>query len=126
MRKFARYAALGHRSDPGSGRTDERQDTIGAYTDALALRFARDGGYAKKAIEIMDAWSATITDHTDSTIDAPLTAAATARRLGGAGSAGAGSAERVQRVRARRRRGNPLGFPPRCLRRSFGRGHSPS
>ena len=60
----------GSSSNPNRGCTDERQDAIAAYTDALAWYFTRDSRYAKKAIEIMDAWSATITDHTNS--NAPL------------------------------------------------------
>ncbi|MFD8870109.1 alginate lyase family protein [Streptomyces sp. NPDC059590] len=57
-------------SDPNYGCTDERQDAIAAYTHALAWYVTRDDRYAKKAIEIMDAWSATIKDHTNS--NAPL------------------------------------------------------
>jgi hypothetical protein len=60
----------GSSSNPNYGCTDERQDAIAAYTDALAWYFTRDSRYAKKAIEIMDAWSAVITDHTNS--NAPL------------------------------------------------------
>ncbi|MER7787107.1 alginate lyase family protein [Streptomyces sp. NPDC097640] len=60
----------GSSSNPNNGCTDERQDAIAAYTDALAWYFTRDSRYAKKSIEIMDAWSATITDHTNS--NAPL------------------------------------------------------
>jgi len=60
----------GSSSNPNYGCTDERQDAIAAYTDALAWYFTRDSRYAKKSIEIMDAWSATITDHTNS--NAPL------------------------------------------------------
>ncbi|MGV4981039.1 alginate lyase family protein [Streptomyces sp. NRAIS4] len=57
-------------SDPNHGCTDEREDAIAAYTDALAWYITRDERYAKKAIELMDAWSATLTDHTNS--NAPL------------------------------------------------------
>ncbi|MER5428597.1 alginate lyase family protein [Streptomyces sp. NPDC002588] len=60
----------GSSSNPNYGCTDERQDAIAAYTDALAWYFTRDSRYAKKSIEIMDAWSATITDHTNT--NAPL------------------------------------------------------
>ncbi|MGY0064637.1 alginate lyase family protein [Streptomyces sp. LZ34] len=60
----------GSSSNPNYGCTDERQDAIAAYTNALAWYFTRDNRYAKKSIEIMDAWSATITDHTNS--NAPL------------------------------------------------------
>ncbi|QYX75317.1 alginate lyase family protein [Streptomyces akebiae] len=60
----------GSSSNPNNGCTDERQDAIAAYTQALAWYFTRDSRYARKSIEIMDAWSATITDHTNS--NAPL------------------------------------------------------
>ncbi|MVU79893.1 hypothetical protein GPX89_21945 [Nocardia sp. ET3-3] len=76
------YAALDHvpvpravvdcgsYSKPDNGCTDERKDAVSAYTDALAWYLTGDGRYADKAIEIMDAWSGTITDHTNS--NAPL------------------------------------------------------
>ena len=57
-------------SNPNLGCTDEREDAIAAYTDALAWYLTQDDRYAKKAIELMDAWSATITNHTNS--NAPL------------------------------------------------------
>ncbi|MFJ3309282.1 alginate lyase family protein [Streptomyces sp. NPDC086549] len=57
-------------SNPNYGCTDEREDAIAAYTDALAWYISRDARYAQKAIQIMDAWSATITGHTNS--NAPL------------------------------------------------------
>ncbi|MEV5878264.1 alginate lyase family protein [Streptomyces sp. NPDC052101] len=57
-------------SNPNHGCTDEREDAIAAYTDALAWYVTRDDRYAKKAIELMDAWSATLMDHTGS--NAPL------------------------------------------------------
>ncbi|RZQ60518.1 alginate lyase family protein [Amycolatopsis suaedae] len=57
-------------SKPNLGCTDERQDAIAAYTMALAWYITRDSRYAAKAISIMDAWSATIRDHTNS--NAPL------------------------------------------------------
>ncbi|MFE2062813.1 alginate lyase family protein [Streptomyces sp. NPDC059467] len=57
-------------SDPDYGCTDEREDAIAAYTDALAWYITKDARYAEKAIQIMDAWSATITGHTNS--NAPL------------------------------------------------------
>ncbi|MEU5347861.1 alginate lyase family protein [Streptomyces sp. NPDC020766] len=57
-------------SNPNNGCTDEREDAIAAYTQALAWYVTRDARYAKKAIELMDAWSATIRDHTNS--NAPL------------------------------------------------------
>jgi hypothetical protein len=60
----------GSYSNPNNGCTDEREDAIAAYTNALAWYITRDAGYAQKAIQLMDAWSATITDHTNS--NAPL------------------------------------------------------
>ncbi|MFD3451328.1 alginate lyase family protein [Streptomyces sp. NPDC058691] len=60
----------GSYSNPNYGCTDEREDAIAAYTNALAWYITRDTKYATKAIQLMDAWSATITDHTNS--NAPL------------------------------------------------------
>ncbi|MGI5378791.1 alginate lyase family protein [Streptomyces sp. CA-251387] len=60
----------GSYSNPNHGCTDEREDAIAAYTQALAWYVTRDERYAKKAIELMDAWSAVIKDHTNS--NAPL------------------------------------------------------
>ncbi|MGV9251103.1 alginate lyase family protein [Streptomyces sp. NPDC003697] len=60
----------GSYSNPNLGCTDEREDALAAYTDALAWYITRDARYARKAIEIMDAWSAVITSHTGS--NAPL------------------------------------------------------
>ncbi|APE25925.1 MULTISPECIES: alginate lyase family protein [Streptomyces] len=60
----------GSYSNPNNGCTDEREDAIAAYTLSLAWYVTRDSRYAQKAIEIMDAWSAVITDHTNS--NAPL------------------------------------------------------
>lgn len=54
----------GQSSNPNNGCTDERQDAIAAYTDALAWAISGDDRYAKKSIQIMDAWSSTITSHT--------------------------------------------------------------
>ncbi|AQU66463.1 alginate lyase family protein [Streptomyces niveus] len=60
----------GSYSNPNNGCTDEREDAIAAYTTALAWYINRDDRYAKKSIELMDAWSNTIRDHTNS--NAPL------------------------------------------------------
>ena len=57
-------------SNPNNGCTDEREDAIAAYTDALVWYISGDARYAEKAIALMDAWSATITNHTNS--NAPL------------------------------------------------------
>ncbi|XHM95820.1 alginate lyase family protein [Peterkaempfera sp. SMS 1(5)a] len=60
----------GSYSNPNYGCTDEREDAIAAYTDALAWYITQDSRYAQKAIQIMDAWSGVITSHTNS--NAPL------------------------------------------------------
>lgn len=60
----------GSYSNPNLGCTDEREDAIAAYTHALAWYVTGDARYAKKSIELMDAWSARIKDHTNS--NAPL------------------------------------------------------
>lgn len=60
----------GSYSNPNYGCTDEREDAIAAYTQALAWYITRDERHARKAIELMDAWSAVIQDHTNS--NAPL------------------------------------------------------
>ncbi|GAA4017417.1 alginate lyase family protein [Streptomyces plumbiresistens] len=60
----------GSYSNPNHGCTDEREDAIAAYTHALAWYVTRDERHAKKAVELMDAWSAVIKDHTNS--NAPL------------------------------------------------------
>lgn len=60
-------------SVPNNGCTDEREDAIAAYTQALAWYITGDERYARKSIELMDAWSGTITSHTNS--NAPLQSA---------------------------------------------------
>ncbi|WP_428935556.1 alginate lyase family protein [Streptomyces sp. ACT015] len=60
----------GSYSNPNYGCTDEREDAIAAYTDAIAWYITRDERYAKKSIALMDAWSAVIKEHTNS--NAPL------------------------------------------------------
>ncbi|MDP9793729.1 hypothetical protein J2S43_002241 [Catenuloplanes nepalensis] len=62
----------GSYSRPNNGCTDEREDAIAAYTLALAWYVTRDDRYAAKAIEIMDAWSAVLSEHSNS--NAPLQA----------------------------------------------------
>ncbi len=57
-------------SNPNYGCTDEREDALAAYTDALAWYITGDARYAQKSIALMDAWSAVITNHTNS--NAPL------------------------------------------------------
>ncbi|MFI5890346.1 alginate lyase family protein [Actinoplanes sp. NPDC051513] len=60
----------GSYSNPNNGCTDEREDAIAAYTDALAWYITGNAAYAQKSIALMDAWSATIASHTNS--NAPL------------------------------------------------------
>ncbi|MEU1594103.1 alginate lyase family protein [Streptomyces sp. NPDC005708] len=60
----------GSYSNPDYGCTDEREDAIAAYSDALAWYITRDDRYAQKSIQLMDAWSAVIKEHTNS--NAPL------------------------------------------------------
>ncbi|HZM79306.1 MAG TPA: alginate lyase family protein [Candidatus Limnocylindrales bacterium] len=60
----------GPSSNPNLGCSDEREDAIAAYTHALRWYVTGDSRYAIKAIEIMDAWSGTISDHINS--NAPL------------------------------------------------------
>jgi hypothetical protein len=60
----------GPSSNPNFGCSDERDDAIAAYTHALRWYITGDRRYADKAVQIMDAWSAVITDHTNS--NAPL------------------------------------------------------
>jgi hypothetical protein len=60
----------GSTSNPNFGCSDERQDAIAAYADALTWYVTKDSRYAAEAIKIMDAWSATLKNHTNS--NAPL------------------------------------------------------
>jgi hypothetical protein len=55
----------GYFSDPNFGCNDEFNDATAAYSHALAWYFSGDSRHAKKAVEYMDAWSGTITDHTN-------------------------------------------------------------
>jgi hypothetical protein len=56
----------GSYSKPNIGCTDEREDAIAAYTDALAWYLTGNAAYAQKSIALMDAWSSTIKSHTNS------------------------------------------------------------
>lgn len=60
----------GPSSNPNNGCSDERNDAIAAYTHAVQWYITRDDRYAKKAIQIMDAWSTVLKDHTNT--NAPL------------------------------------------------------
>jgi hypothetical protein len=77
----------GSYSNPNYGCTDEREDAIAAYTDSLAWYITRNADYADKAIELMDAWSGTLQEHTNS--NAPL-------QTGWAGSSWAKAAEIIK------------------------------
>ena len=60
----------GPASKPNLGCSDERQDANAAYAQSLLWFMTRDAKHATKAIELMDAWSATIKGHTNH--NAPL------------------------------------------------------
>lgn len=77
----------GSYSNPNIGCTNERQDAIAAYTDALAFYISGNAAYAQESIKLMDAWSNTITGHTDS--NAPL-------QTGWAGSSWARAGELIR------------------------------
>jgi hypothetical protein len=53
----------GSNSNPDLGCKSEQSDVAAAYTDALLWYFTGDEAYAKKAIEIMNAWSAVLKTH---------------------------------------------------------------
>jgi hypothetical protein len=74
-------------SDPNIGCTNEREDAIAAYTDALAFYISGNAAYAQESIKLMDAWSNTITSHTNS--NAPL-------QTGWAGSSWARAGELIR------------------------------
>ncbi|MFJ9843198.1 alginate lyase family protein [Kitasatospora sp. NPDC101155] len=80
--RASRYASLdwqprpradvecGSSSHPNNGCSDERDDAMAAYAHALQWVLTKDQRYADKAIQIMDAWSGVIQEHTNS--NAPL------------------------------------------------------
>jgi Alginate lyase len=63
-------------SNPDIGCTAEKNDATAAYTHALLFYLGGQEAHAKKAIEIMNGWSAVLKDHTNS--NAPLQSAWTA------------------------------------------------
>lgn len=69
----------GSYSNPDLGCSDEKNDAIAAYTQALLYAYTGNEANAKKAIEIMNAWSALLKDHTNS--NAPLQSAWAAQVL---------------------------------------------
>ncbi|MBV6701876.1 chitosanase [Kitasatospora aureofaciens] len=60
----------GSSSHPNNGCSDERDDAMAAYAHALQWVLTKDQRHAEKAIQIMDAWSGVIQEHTNS--NAPL------------------------------------------------------
>ncbi|MEV5607247.1 alginate lyase family protein [Streptomyces sp. NPDC052225] len=50
---------------PGQGCVEEREDAIAAYTQALLWNVTGKKAHADKAVQIMDAWSDTVKDHTE-------------------------------------------------------------
>ena len=63
----------GSYSNPDFGCTDEKSDASAAYSQALMWYFSGNNQYAVKCIQILNAWSAVLTQHTNS--NAPLQAA---------------------------------------------------
>ncbi|MHC0431916.1 alginate lyase family protein [Streptomyces sp. O3] len=72
----SRYADPGYRARPHKvvacppytkpvACTAEREDAIAAYTQGLLWYITGDPAHARKAVRIMDAWSAVLTDHTE-------------------------------------------------------------
>src|SRR5450432_1692745 len=55
----------GSYSNPDIGCTDEKNDASAAYTQALLFYLTGQEAHAKKAIEIMNGWSAVLKDHTN-------------------------------------------------------------
>ena len=49
--------------NPDEGCSDELTDSIAAYTHALIWAYTGDPASAKKAVQIMNAWSAVLVDH---------------------------------------------------------------
>ncbi|KAH8804482.1 chondroitin AC/alginate lyase [Xylogone sp. PMI_703] len=70
----------GPTSTPNLGCYDEREDSMVAYTNALAWWITKRRQYAEKAIYYMDAWSSVLQGHNNS--NAPLQAAWSAANWG--------------------------------------------
>jgi hypothetical protein len=68
-----RTVECGSYSNPDYGCSDEKSDAAAAYTHALLWYHTGREDHARKAIQIMNAWSSTIQNHTNS--NAPLQAA---------------------------------------------------
>ena len=60
----------GPTSTPNIGCTEERQDALAAYANAVAWYISGTASFAQKAIDYMNAWAATLQAHTNS--NAPL------------------------------------------------------
>ncbi|MEQ4209825.1 alginate lyase family protein [Actinopolymorpha sp. B9G3] len=93
----------GSNSQPNNGCTDEREDALAAYTQALLWNLTGEEAHAQKAIEILDAWSGTLKDHTNS--NAPLQAGWSGASFARAGELmkhtyGGWPADRVERFAA--------------------------
>lgn len=56
----------GPTSTPNKGCTEERQDALAAYANAIAYYISGESAYATKAISYMNAWAYTIKAHTNS------------------------------------------------------------
>jgi hypothetical protein len=63
----------GYFSDPNVGCDDEWRDAVAAYTQALLWYLTGRDTYARKAVEILDAWSGTLQAHVN--LNAPIQAA---------------------------------------------------
>lgn len=73
----SKYGALDYRATPykvvvcppgtrpGRGCVEEREDAVAAYTQALLWSVTGEREHARKAVEIMDAWSAVVREHTE-------------------------------------------------------------
>lgn len=61
--KPVQYVGCGAHNSPDEGCTQEMDDAIAAYTQALLWYYTGQTAYAQKSIQIMDAWSATLIDH---------------------------------------------------------------
>jgi hypothetical protein len=59
-----KVVGCGAYSKPNHGCTDERDDAVAAYTHALLFALTDDTRHARKAVQILNAWSAVVKDHT--------------------------------------------------------------
>lgn len=61
--KPVQYVGCGAGNKPDESCTQEMDDAIAAYTQAVLWYYTGQTAYAQKSIQIMDAWSATLKDH---------------------------------------------------------------